>query len=415
MPLPPRIKRLLPLILLAIGIGGFVLLLITRPSEPPRQVAERVWRVTAEEITPRTLPPQVTLHGHVTSPRAAGLRAAVEADVARVPVEEGRQVQAGDTLVILDDRELELLVRQRQADLDDLRAQLRALERSHARDREALDRERTLLALAERAVNRAQDLLNRNLGSPATLEEAQRNREQQALAVANRQLALDDYDARREQLRARTRRAEAQLAQAALDLERSHVRAPFDGRIARVNVAPGDRVRVGDALVTLFDTQALEVRAPIPAVHLPAVRQALDMASPPVAQARVDGLPLTLELSRLAGETGAGSAGVEGLFRIVSDTQDVPLGRFVSLRLSLPPREHVVALPFEALYGLDRIYRLEDGRMQGLAVRRVGEWVDEDGRERILVSGEALRAGDRIITTRLPNAIDGLRVSAEAD
>ncbi|MCG5500460.1 efflux RND transporter periplasmic adaptor subunit [Ectothiorhodospira lacustris] len=415
MTLPPRIKRFLPLILLAIGIGGFVLLLITRPTEPPRQVAERVWRVTAEEVTPRSLSPQVDLYGHVGSPRVAGLRAAVEADVAQVSAEEGRRVVAGDTLVILDDRELVLLVQQRQADLDDLRAQLQVLERSHARDREALTRERTLLELAERGVNRAQDLLNRNLGSPATLEEAQRNREQQALAVANRQLALDDYEARREQQRARIRRAEAQLAQAGLDLERGHIRAPFDGRVARVDVAPGDRVRVGDALVTLFDTQALEVRVPIPAAHLPAVRQALEMELPPTAQARVDGLTLALELSRLAGETGAGSAGVEGLFRIISDTRDVPLGRFVSLRLSLPPREQVVALPFEALYGLDRVYRLEDGRMQGLAVRRLGEWVDEDGRERILVSGEALRAGDRIITTRLPNAIDGLRVSAEAD
>ncbi|MCG5497193.1 efflux RND transporter periplasmic adaptor subunit [Ectothiorhodospira variabilis] len=415
MKLPQPVRRFLPLILLALGILGFILLLITRPEQPPREVAERAWRVDVQEIELQTLSPQLTLYGHVTSPRAASLRAAVEADVTQVPAEEGRRVEAGDTLVELDTRELSLLVDQRQADLDDLQAQLRALERSHARNQEALKREQTLLALARRSVERAEDLQRRNVGSPTAVEDAQRTLEQQALAVANRRLAVEDFEAQREQIKARARRAESLLEQARLDLERSRLTAPFDARISQVQVAPGDRVRVGDALVALYDLEALEVRARIPATYMPRVRAALEAHDAPQAMGQVDGLEVSLTLARLAGESPAGGAGVEGIFRVHSGAGEIPLGRFMTVRLSLPAQTDVIALPFEALYGLDRIYRLEEDRMRRIGVERIGEWTDASGRERVLVASPELSTGDRIIVTRLPNAMDGLRVSVEGE
>lgn len=378
-------------------------------------MAERAWRVDVQEIELQTLSPQLTLYGHVTSPRAASLRAAVEADVTQVPAEEGRRVEAGDTLVELDRRELSLLVDQRQADLDDLQAQLRALERSHARDQEALKREQTLLALARRSVERAEDLQRRNVGSPTAVEDAQRTLEQQALAVANRRLAVEDFEAQREQIKARARRAESLLEQARLDLERSRLTAPFDARISQVQVAPGDRVRVGDALVALYDLEALEVRARIPATYMPRVRAALEAHDAPQAMGQVDGLEVSLTLARLAGESPAGGAGVEGIFRVHSGAGEIPLGRFMTVRLSLPAQTDVIALPFEALYGLERIYRLEEDRMRRIGVERIGEWTDASGHERVLVASPELSTGDRIIVTRLPNAMDGLRVSVEGE
>ncbi|MCG5535751.1 efflux RND transporter periplasmic adaptor subunit [Ectothiorhodospira mobilis] len=405
------VRRLLPLILLGLGVLGFTLLVITRPEQPPRSVAERTWRVTAQEIQPRSLAPRLTLYGHVQSPRSAQLQAAVTADVLRVPAREGRIVDAGADLVILDDRELQLIQGQRDAEVKDLEAQLRALEQAHERDQAALERERTLLQLAQRDLQRARDLQGRDLGSRSAVDDAQRAVEQQALAVANRQLAVNDYPARADQLRARLDRARALAEQARLDLERTHIRAPFRGRIAAVPVAPGERVRSGDPLVTLYDLDALEVRAPIPAAYLPRVRAALEAGLEPGATGRVDGLEIPLVLEDLAGESTGGSAGVEGILRVEGPTDDLPLGRFITVELALPEQPDVVPLPFEALYGMDRVYRIEDGRMRRISVQRVGEWTDASGEPRILVTGPGLEAGDRIVTTRLPNAMDGLRVT----
>jgi len=48
--------------------------------------------------------------------------------------------------------------------------------------------------------------------------------------------------------------------------------------------------------------------------------------------------------------------------------------------------------------------------MRGVAVRRVGEWIDQEGQTRVLVSADGLSADARVVTTQLPNALDGLLV-----
>jgi multidrug efflux pump subunit AcrA (membrane-fusion protein) len=409
------LRFLLPLLILGLGIIGFLILRATAPESPPMEVGERVWRVNTETVSPGTLSPSLGLYGYVVTPRTANLRAAVEADVLETLAEEGRRVASGDLLVRLDDREARLLEAQSESDLADVRAQISAERLRNARDREALAHDEALLALAMRNVERAEDLLARNLGSHSAVDDARRVHEQQALAVNARRLALEDFDARIAQLQARARRAEAQLEGARLDLARTAVHAPFSGRIARLAVAPGDRVRIGDALVTLYDADALEVRARIPARYLPVVRRALDDGRSLGAHGEIDGETAALELVRLAGEAPATGAGVEGLFRIIEGGEHAPLGRFMTVQLQLPEEDDVVALPFEALYGTDRVYRVEEGRMRALTVERRGEWINDDGRERVLVYSPEIRDGDRMVVTRLPNAVDGLRIESEAD
>jgi hypothetical protein len=84
----------------------------------------------------------------------------------------------------------------------------------------------------------------------------------------------------------------------------------------------------------------------------------------------------------------------------------------IQFQLRRPEREDAVALPYQALYGDDRVYLLEDGRMRGIRVEALGSYVTETGEERLLVRGEAIAEGDRVVTTHLPNAVTGLRAEA---
>jgi hypothetical protein len=115
-----------------------------------------------------------------------------------------------------------------------------------------------------------------------------------------------------------------------------------------------------------------------------------------------------LELDRLAGE--ADPSGVDGLFRVLDDPQLLRLGQMLTLRMQRPAREESIAVPFRAVYGGDRLYKLEDGRMVGVQVETLGGRVEADGSERLLVRSPQLSAGDLIVTTHMPNAMDGLRV-----
>jgi multidrug efflux pump subunit AcrA (membrane-fusion protein) len=411
---PSRLKRfatyaLMPLIILIGACIAFISLVASRPESPARPVDEKVWIVNTLSAELRTLSPKITLYGRIESPRSAELSAAVTAFVDQLHVDEGSRVSAGDPLITLDDRDAQLVVTQRRGELNNLSSQIRAEFTRHQSDREAIKIETTLLQLAENSVQRFDALKGRKLGSDAQLDEAKRNYQQQALAINNRKLAINDHDNRLSRLQAQQLQAQALLDAALLDLERTRIRAPFAGRIAHVSVAPGDRIRSGDKLLMIYSTGTLEVRAQIPSRHLNLVRQALIEKQTLKAVAHLEESPIELSLNRLSGEVGSGRAGVDALLRIESDAKHLELGRNLELELELTPVPNILALPPQALYGNNRIYRIIDDRLQAILVNRVGD-ADNDGHPRILVTSPEIQVGDQILTTQLPNAITGLKV-----
>jgi len=127
------------------------------------------------------------------------------------------------------------------------------------------------------------------------------------------------------------------------------------------------------------------------------------------AEAEIGDTAVALTLDRIAGE--AGPSGVDGLFHVASDPAALRLGQMLTVRLERPARDGVIAVPFRAVYGGGRIYKLEDGRMVGVDVETLGEHRGgKDEVERLLVRSPQIEAGDLIVTTHMPNAMDGLRV-----
>jgi multidrug efflux pump subunit AcrA (membrane-fusion protein) len=407
------VKIIAPIIILLTSLGVFISLLQGKPTQPATHTkAETAWRVAVTQINPSTRRPTLPLYGRVETPRSSKVRAAVTADVKAVKVNEGDFVSQDELLVELDERELKLNVEQRQADLAEIEGLIASEKVRHQSDLKSLEHEKTLLALSRKAVERAETLEQRQLAPRAVLDEARQALERQALELNARLLAVDDHQARLAQLEARKSRARALLAQAQLDLERTRILSPYTGRIASVGIAPGDRVRPGDELLEIYDTRALEVRAQLPSSYVGKVRQALAEGERLLAVGKIDGMVLPFALDRLAGRVERGSGGVDALLKLQDQEQALPLGNFVELLLQLPQVENVVVLPFEAIYGLNRVYKLMEGRMRAVDVERVGEYRGKDGQVRVLVSSPQLQKNDWVITTQLPNAMDGLRIEA---
>jgi multidrug efflux pump subunit AcrA (membrane-fusion protein) len=200
------------------------------------------------------------------------------------------------------------------------------------------------------------------------------------------------------------------LHQAKVDLSRTSIKAPFSGRIAQLNVAIGERVNTGDTLFTIYDFSNLEVRAQLPNKIIKQVRLKLKKGQKLIAKAMVDDEIISFELVRLSGEVRNDSGGIDGLFRL-TDNKSLLLGTFVELSLTLPIQPLVIALPFSTLYGLEKVYRIVDGYLEAIHVKRVGEIVD-DNNVLLLVHSDELKQGDQVLRTQLPNAMTGLRVEA---
>jgi multidrug efflux pump subunit AcrA (membrane-fusion protein) len=405
------LRRLLPILLLALGAGGLAALALTQPQPQPLEAREKAWIVKVASAEPRTLSPILTLYARVDSPRAATLRAPVTADVLEVPALEGAEAAQGSVLVRLDDRDAQFIVSQREADVAEAEAELARELSRHANDRRALEHEKRLLELARREVERAEQLATRDLGSASGLDASRQAEARQALAVDDRRTAIAEHTSRKAALDARLARARALLSRAALDLQRTRVTAPFGARIASVQVAPGDRVRAGDALLTLFDAERLELRTQIPTRYLPVLRESLSARRTIRARAEVDGETVIAVLDRLGAEVTRGRGGTDALFTIEEPSRPtLELGRTLELAVSLPAVEQAISLPAEALYGSNRVYLLEDSRMRGIRVERIGDARGPRGEHRVLVRSPELGAGRQIIVTQLPNAVNGLKV-----
>ncbi|MCG6897271.1 MAG: biotin/lipoyl-binding protein [Thiocapsa sp.] len=402
------IKFLLPVLVLAVGIGVFQYLKQTRPERPPAEIRERVWRVEAETVEPRRLAPSLELYGSVETPDLLRAAASAPARVARVLVREGDRVAAGQLLVELDPRDFSLRLAQAQAQVDELKAQIETERTRHASDVAALEQERKLLAIAEEGVQRAAQLTKQRVGSETDLDAAEQELARQALAVSNRNMSIADFPARQRALEARLQSARARVQEIALELERGRVAAPYEAIIAGVSVTSGDQVGKDDVLLTLYALDSLEVRARIPAPYQAELTASLRSEGALPATAAVGEHTLRLSLGRLAGEASA--SGIDGLFQVEGEAGLLRAGQMIALRLERPARDEVVPVPFGSVYASNRVYKLVDGRMQGVPVRSLGSWFTDTGEERLLVQAAGLAAGDRLVVSHMPNAIDGLRV-----
>lgn len=205
-------------------------------------------------------------------------------------------------------------------------------------------------------------------------------------------------------------KAAAGLAEAELDLERSQVKAPYAGRVASVEAAEGNQVSINQQLLSLYDPATLELRARIPMPFLNELEQSRNSGYPLTGTAEGYPAGLQLRLVRLAGE--ADPSGIDALFAIGQEGDRLRLGQMLKFTLRRAIQQAVLAVPYSVLYGNDRAYKLVDGRLQGLRLENLGSFVATDGSERLLIRSTQLQAGDALVITHLPNAVEGLRVEA---
>jgi len=407
------LKRiLLPVAIVLIAIAVFMGLKQSKPEKTVIKKPEKVWRVTTVPISFQQISPEITLYGRIETPRKSTLKSALDADVLATSVLEGSEVNLGQLLIKLDDKDVALLLEQRDADLAEINALIDSEKERFKRDQGLLEQETQLLTLADKAVARSKKLEQSRLASQSTLDDALANKQRQMLTLKRLNYDIAEHPARVAQLNARKKRAQALLQQAEINFQRSNITAPFSGRISNLNVAVGDRIRPGDALLSLYDLENLEVRAQIPGRYISQVHQMMNQGKTLVATSYVDEQELSLRLERLSGEVKLDSGGIDGLFSIDANKKMLALGSFVELKLRLAQQDKVVALPFNALYGLNHVYRLNEGYLESVEIERIGEYTTASGAKQLLLRGETLVEGDQIISTQLPNAITGLRVEA---
>jgi len=304
---------------------------------PPAQVEV----VTAEV---RTLAPSMDLPGTVISLNDSRIAAEVEGPVTWI-AQVGTAVNKGDVVAKIDARLLTLQLRQAEATLARLKADM---------------------VFRKEEVTRYEALANQDNASKSRLQE---------VIAAQAMLEQDILE------------AEALLDKAAGDLKRAEIRAPFPGHMAARLVNVGEYVTPGEEVLRLVDTAHKEIALAAPITLAPYLQEGMEV---PVYD---DLKSLTLPIRTVVPVGDMTSRMMEVRLKLVG--VDWIVGSAVKVQLPKGQAQKAVAVPRDAmiLKGADTYFFkvTKDNTAERIEANPrsiVGQW---------MAAGSGVEAGDKIV------------------
>jgi len=332
----PRFSRLLSVGTLVLGLCLSSSLFAQRPPGPS---------VVVDTAQLRELAPIVWTSGSVISRNEAQVAAETKGRLVSV-ADVGDAFKKGETFARLDASLTTLELAEQEAEVDSVAARIRFLEKE---------------------VKRLQRLAKSNNAAQTLLEER----------IAERDMARSERAV-----------AEAKLAQVRVRLERSVVRAPFNGVVVERLLEVGEWVDSGDAVVHLTDPKHVEVNTRVPITYLNFLSKG--------------------DVLRIKSDTQQGMAKIRMVVRVADSAS-----RLLSVRLEPVEGEWTVGLPVKVAVPSAQAREVLAVPRDALVLRRSGASVfrisPENMAEKVSVElgiasgpyievqGE-LNAGDRIVT-----------------
>ncbi len=368
------LKRFTPLLILAGGFAAAVVIANGKPAPEPSMVSP----AEAPQVDVMTLQPQTTIinlysEGILTPKRDINLVAEVGGRIVSVLPDfaDGAFVTAETVLLQIDPADYETEVIRAKARLADAEQAL-ALEKGRARQ-------------AKREW--------RDLGS----QEA------------------NDLFLRKPQLKATKATlaaAKADLSKAELNLKRTRIRAPFDGRLYNIQANLGQYVTPGTPVASVFDSSVGELALPLSERQLRLLNLPLAANGPIEVQvaARLGNKTLTRTASlvrsaaRLDSDTRQLSAMVE-ITEPFSGPDALFAGQFLEVSLPSKAIDNVVIVPQSALHPRDTLWLLVGNQLN---IEQVDVLQASGDRVAIQMPDDKPR---QLITSYLANPVPGMALT----
>ncbi len=372
---------------LGIFVGGFALISIMgslRPKIEPKEVAIAPPAVFYDTVEPKPTVLNVYAQGEVRPRTDINLTAEVAGRIVRTSnaFVGGGAFEKGELLVKIEDA--------------DYRVAVAAAKARMAQAEENLRREEAEADLALRDYEA--------LGRPEEASE---------LTLRKPQLA---------QSRAAFDAAKADHNGALLNLQRTEIRAPFDGRVRERLAGEGQFISPGAAIGRIFSTDVAEVRLPLADSDLAklgislAFVETLESPGPKVTLSSTIGGEFHEWVARIARTDGAidpttrqisAIAVVEDPYGKGADNgAPLAMGLFVDAVIEGRALERAIVLPRSALFGRNTVYVI--GAEDKISARDVV--VIAADKDTITLAG-GLESGERVITSPLRGAKDGDKVT----
>jgi RND family efflux transporter MFP subunit len=218
--------------------------------------------------------------------------------------------------------------------------------------------------------------------------------------------------------RAKLAADKADLEKALLNLERTRLKAPFDGRVSQENVDFGQYISPGQSLATLYSTEAAEIVLPLEDedllwFHVPGFTPGKVTGSLATIRSRVAGRELSWsgEVVRAEGELDERTRMINVVVRVekpYAKMPPLPVGLYVTVDIQGRTLPHAAVIPRAALHQDNVVWVVDtDGRLhfRNVDVARV------QGDEVMVQAG--LEKGEMVVITLLKAVTNGMAVRTE--
>ncbi|MFC1600730.1 efflux RND transporter periplasmic adaptor subunit [Candidatus Sumerlaeota bacterium] len=425
------VRIILVMAILGLGLGAMMLLRSLKKDPEAREPRVMALNVRAVRVVAESAPTVIKGFGTAQALREVAISAEVSGRIVNVHPrsDAGELVGKDEALFEIDPQSYKLNVKNAEAEVERLAAELARLEQQHATNLRQQEIAGRSLALARKEAERLRKLTQESaVETRSRMEAAQlvANRQEGALAELDNAVLL--HPIQRQSTQAMLAKANAALAEAQLQLGRTKIVAPFTGRVAARAGEAGQFVAPGQQLLTLADDSMLEF--PV-SLNSREVARWLELApaadgyhwfgalsSKPVVVrwsenpdshvwsgrlARVEGydsqtrtLNVVVQVTPSAKPATAGAGG-----------HGLPLVAGMFCRIEIPGRtaENVFRVPRSAVSHDQTVYLSNAGRLktQQVTVARFA------GASALISAG--LAEGDIVLTSRPTKAIDGMETN----
>lgn len=369
---------ILPVLVIAAAVFGTVAMSGLKPEPEEKEDIITAIPVLTERATRENVTLEVKSQGDVQPRVEIEMTSQVGGRISYIAPQfiEGGQFKKGEVLVRIEPREYELRVTQARAEVTQAQTII-TREESEA-----------LIALRD-------------------WQELGRGGQPSALSLRKPQMA---------EAQANLEAAKARLGEMELQLERTYIRAPFDGRVVRRDIDVSGFVTAGMTLGEVYADDVMDIRLPLTHEQLRRIGVSLGYQAPKgggidvIVSANVAGTysqwpaKIVRTDSRFNRENR-----VLFVYAEVRDPfkHEVPLapGLFVEARIAGQDLKDMVIIPRAALRGDNRVYVANDD--ETLSIKSVTT-ISTNREQAILSAG--LISGEAVITSPIRGAADGMKI-----
>ena len=411
-------------LMLAVLFGSFLAmnkLIASKPEIRKKPGFKTVYTIKTMPVVLGDNRPIFTVYGQTIASRTVDLRSLVSGEVVSVnsSLKVGNKVAKGDALVEIDAFSYKGALLEAQANRSEVLARIKENKNRIILEQSKLQRLKEQLELTRKDHKRIAALRARGTVTQKQLDDRALALSQRAQAMEQSEINLQSERAKLEQQNAALQRLDWRVKLAQKNLENTTLVAPFNGIIRTASVEVGKSISANDVVVSIYEDKKIDVQFTLSDERYGRLQADTNNGDRGIFDRKINVIwaignkqhNYAAVIDRVGAEISSNRGGVE-VFATLQQGVDTPVirpGAFVEIRVPDILFMQTVVLPETSVFNGDTIYLRKGDKLES---RKIEVLAYDNGS--VIVSGELVN-GDKVLTTRIAEISDGLRVREEAN